>query len=378
MDPGPYPSYPYPHTPAGPPYPCQSLALTPPACCHSDDVPWGVARLTSPKQLPGGTGGSTFKSFLDPNGGKGVDIYVIDSGVSIGHDDFGGRASWTNFENTNTFDGETPLVYVAYFKPSSLSNDGIFGLRRKSDFNGHGTHVAGIAAGKKYGVAKAARIIAIKVLGTAPWVYNFPAEMPNSSLIVRGMRKVSQLARAAWRDSRRHSILNLSIDMPLPNDYANYAQSLHQMIGSVTNAGVHVVIAKGNDNKNIQYTNTTDAIHVGASTIEDRRWVDSWGSSDYGRGVDLFAPGASIYSASNKDAQLSIRMSGSSMATPNVAGIIACLISADFRNRLTPREMKQKVLDLAERDGMDRMRLDERALITGTTTRLASLVLVPR
>ncbi|KAF8308651.1 hypothetical protein F5887DRAFT_931881 [Amanita rubescens] len=121
-----------------------------------DDVPWGVARLTSPKQLPGGTGSSTFKSFLDPNSGKGVDIYVI----SLNHllNVYAGESNSNQASLlATTFDGKTPLI--------------------KSDFNGHGTHVVGIAAGKKYGVAKAARIIAIKVLGTAPWAYDFPADI---------------------------------------------------------------------------------------------------------------------------------------------------------------------------------------------------------
>jgi hypothetical protein len=107
-------------------------ALEEPVTQHS--APWGLARISHQKRLNFGT----FNKYIhQANGGKGVDVYVIDTGTNIEHVDFEGRASWGKTIPTGDVD---------------------------EDGNGHGTHCSGTVAGRKYGVAKKANIRAVKVL----------------------------------------------------------------------------------------------------------------------------------------------------------------------------------------------------------------------
>jgi cerevisin len=99
-------------------------------------APWGLARLAHRAQL---SFGSFTKYIYDPNGGEGVTAYVVDTGINIEHVEFEGRASW----------GKT-------IPKNDVDKDG----------NGHGTHCAGTIASRKYGVAKAAKVVAVKVLGS--------------------------------------------------------------------------------------------------------------------------------------------------------------------------------------------------------------------
>lgn len=101
------------------------------------DVPWGLARISSPTPL---TSGQKLEYKHDPRGGEGVDVFIIDTGININHADFEGRAKW----------GTT--LY-----PGSPDRD---------DY-GHGTHVAGIVAGRVLGVAKSATVHAVRVLSAS-------------------------------------------------------------------------------------------------------------------------------------------------------------------------------------------------------------------
>lgn len=99
-------------------------------------APWGLARLSHREPLHL----STFTRYTyDPNGGEGITAYVIDTGINIDHVEFEGRAVW----------GKT-------IPQNDVDKDG----------NGHGTHCAGTVGSKKYGVAKASKLVAVKVLGS--------------------------------------------------------------------------------------------------------------------------------------------------------------------------------------------------------------------
>ncbi|KXN71761.1 subtilisin-like protein, partial [Conidiobolus coronatus NRRL 28638] len=100
-----------------------------------ENAPWGLARISQREKL----GSAPYTYNYDENAGKGVNIYVLDTGINVDHEDFEGRLTW----------GITT---------ASDSED-------DNDFKGHGTHCAGSAAGTKYGVAKKANVIAVKVLG---------------------------------------------------------------------------------------------------------------------------------------------------------------------------------------------------------------------
>ncbi|KAG6908317.1 hypothetical protein DXG01_005293 [Tephrocybe rancida] len=223
------------------------------------NAPWGLSRISQAGTLTNqNTGALTFSYTYDASAGAGVDIYIVDTGVFTGHSTFGGRARW----------GAT------------------FGGYPDADGNGHGTHVAGTAAGNQYGVSKAASIIAVKVLDDSG---------------ISGLNFVASSAAS----SGRPSIASLSLGGGASSSLDN----------ALVNAGVHVTVAAGNSNTDAGTTSparATAVVTVGASTIADARAS----FSNFGSVVDVFAPGQNVISS----------WIGSTTATPHVAGLIAYLI----------------------------------------------------
>ncbi|KAJ8453947.1 hypothetical protein ONZ45_g19499 [Pleurotus djamor] len=191
------------------------------------NAPWGLARLSSPSRLTStNTAALTYTYTYDATG-SGVDVYVVDTGVYTAHSTFGGRARW----------GAT------------------FGGYANADGNGHGTHCAGTVGGSQYGVAKAASIIAVKVLSDAG--------SGSVADIVSGLNWVLSSARS----SGRPSIVSMSLG-------GGASTALDNAVASLTAGGVHVVVAAGNSNTNAANTSPArapSAITVGASTIADAR-----------------------------------------------------------------------------------------------------------
>jgi cerevisin len=158
---------------------------------------------------------STFTKYeYDPNGGEGVDVYVIDTGINTMHEEFEGRASW----------GQTiPL--------NDVDEDG----------NGHGTHCAGTIASRKYGVAKKAKVIAVKVLGS-----NGSGSMSD---VIGGVvwaatqvMKKSALAdaevKATGTTKHKGSVANMSLG-------GGKSPSLDQAVNKAVDAGLHFAVAAG-------------------------------------------------------------------------------------------------------------------------------------
>lgn len=177
-------------------------------------APWGLARISHPNKLSFGN----FNQYVyEPRGGEGVDVYVIDTGINTEHNEFEGRASW----------GKTI--------PEDEDEDG----------NGHGTHCAGTIAGRKYGVAKAANVIAVKVLGT-----NGSGSMSD---VVAGVSWASKQAqakaiqaikefRATGKTSHRGSVANMSLG-------GGKSPALDRAVNNAVRNGMHFAVAAGNDNK---------------------------------------------------------------------------------------------------------------------------------
>lgn len=206
--------------------------------------------------------------------GSGVHAYVIDTGIRTTHSEFGGRASG---------------AYTAI-------NDG----NGTNDCNGHGTHVSGTIGGSTYGVAKSVQLFAVRVLDCS-------GSGSNSGVI----------AGVDWVTS--HRILPAVANMSLGGGASS---ALDTAVNNSINAGVVYAIAAGNSNANAcNYSpaRVAAAITVGATTNTDAR--SSF--SNYGTCLDIFAPGSNITSSWNTSDTATNTISGTSMATPHVAGVAA-------------------------------------------------------
>ena len=244
---------------------------------------WGLDR-TDQRALP------LSNSFTASAYGAGVDVYVVDTGVSTTHTDFSGRLR-SGF---------------------SAINDG----RGSNDCNGHGTHVAGTAAGTTYGVAKAASIIPVRVLDCNG--------SGSTTGVIAGLDWIVQHHVAG-----KPAVANMSLG-------GGASSALDTAVQNVINDGVVMAVAAGNSNADACTSSparAANAITVGATTSTDARAS----YSNFGTCLDIFAPGSSITSAWINSTTATNTISGTSMATPHVAGVIAVLLGTSPTS--TPSEI---------------------------------------
>jgi cerevisin len=278
------------------------------------NAPWGLARISHRKSLSFGT----FNKYLyNEDGGEGVDVYVIDTGTYIDHVDFEGRASWGKTVPKNDVD---------------------------QDGNGHGTHCSGTVAGKRYGVAKKANVIAIKVLGSngsgsiSDVIDGVQFAASSHQKKVKAMKKKGKKFKG--------SAANMSLG-------GGKAQALEQIVNAAVDAGIHFAVAAGNDNRDscgYSPAAAEKAVTVGASTLLDERAY----FSNFGKCNDIFAPGLNIESTWIGSKFATNVISGTSMASPHIAGLLAYMLSlqpdsdsAYATAAITPKELKQNVIDIA-------------------------------
>ncbi|AAS51239.1 ACR012Cp [Eremothecium gossypii ATCC 10895] len=280
-------------------------------------APWGLARVSHREKL---NSGSFNKYLYDDNSGEGVTSYVIDTGINIDHVDFEDRALW----------GKT-----------IPNNDADY------DGNGHGTHCAGTIASKTYGVAKKANVVAVKVLrsnGTG----SMSDVLRGVEYAVKAHRKAAEKADKGFKGSTA----NMSLG-------GGRSQALDLAVDAAVDAGIHFAVAAGNENQDACNTSpaaSQKAITVGASTLaDDRAYFSNWG-----RCVDLFAPGMNILSTYIGSDTAVATLSGTSMASPHVAGLLTYFLSlqpdgdSEFRNKQTisPEVLKKKVIDFGTKDAL--------------------------
>lgn len=260
-------------------------------------APWGLAALSSSYLERSHEKGS----YAFEKTGKGVNMYLVDSGVAWNHPEFSGRAK-TEFY-ADDFDW------------------------KNGDCAGHGTEVASVMAGVNVGVAKDANIIALTVL-------DCDGEGTNSDLILA----------MDWimKNARKPCVVNMSVG-------GSPSRTLDTAILKVINSGIPVVVAAGNSNTDActqSPSGIESAIVVGASTRSNRK-ADF---SNFGPCVDIFAPGQQItvanyqYSISRQKSKYAFA-SGTSVAAPFVSGIIALLL--EDNPNLSPSEISDKLQEMA-------------------------------
>ena len=227
--------------------------------------PWGLDRIDQRNRPLSGTYTYNWT-------GSGVRVYVIDTGIRTSHTQFGGRAS-------NVFD--------------AFGGSG-------ADCNGHGTHVSGTVGGSTYGVAKSALLRGVRVLDCNG--------SGSTSGVIAGVNWVTQ-------NHINPAVANMSLG-------GGASSALDSAVNSLSNSGVPVAVAAGNSNADAcgsSPARAANAITTGSTTTTDAR--SSF--SNFGTCLDIFAPGSGILSAWFSSDTATATLSGTSMASPHVAGVAA-------------------------------------------------------
>lgn len=254
-------------------------------------APWGLGTVSHR------TSGST-SYIYDSTAGQGSYAYIVDTGILSTHNEFESRAS------------------LGYNAVGGSDADAV----------GHGTHVAGTIAGKTYGVAKKANIVAVKV---------FAGSSSSTSIIIDGFNWAFNDITSKGRASR--SVVSASLG-------GGYSASFNSVVRAGYNAGILSVVAAGNDNANASNyspASETTAITVGAIQSD---WARS-SFSNYGSVLDIFAPGTNVLSSWIGGNSATNTISGTSMATPHVSGLVLYLQVLESLN--TPTAVTNRLRALA-------------------------------
>ncbi|KAK4246495.1 serine protease [Corynascus novoguineensis] len=255
---------------------------------------------------------------FDSSAGEGVTAYVVDTGIRVTHEEFEGRAAFA----ANFIDDVD------------------------DDEQGHGSHVAGTIGGKTFGVAKKVNLMAVKVLGADG--------AGSNSGVISGMQFVAQNATGL----RGKAVMNMSLGGPA-------SRAVNSAINQVEAAGVVPVVAAGNeaqDTANTSPGSAEAAITVGAIDQTDDT-VASF--SNFGRLVDVFAPGVNVQSVGIQSDTSTDTLSGTSMASPHVAGLAAYLMSLE--DITGAQAVSDRIKELAQGTGAR-----ARGAPRGTTTLIAN------
>lgn len=267
----------------------------------SDSIPWNLDRLDQRA--------NELDNSYDPAGnGSNVDIYILDTGIRLTHKDLEGRAQYMGYDAVDALTGS--------------NKQGV------DDCNGHGTHCAGTAAGKTYGVAKKANIYNSRVL-----------ECDGSGLVSGIVQMIDAVIKQV-NESGRPAVISQSLDL-------EDSVVLDKAVESAVDAGIVCVSAAGN-----QMANSCDyspgrvkkGIAVGASTKGDQMSI----ITNTGDCTTIMAPGEDILSSWYTCDTCTETLAGTSMATPHAAGYAAIVMSQN--PDMTPDEVKQKMIDDSTKD----------------------------
>eukprot|EP00123_Amoebidium_parasiticum_P001418 comp12496_c0_seq1/m.7448 comp12496_c0_seq1/g.7448 ORF comp12496_c0_seq1/g.7448 comp12496_c0_seq1/m.7448 type:complete len:457 (-) comp12496_c0_seq1:319-1689(-) len=265
-----------------------------PCTMVQEDAPWHLARLSRNTSM--NSRRQTGPYYYPPNAGKGVDVYVVDSGVDISN----------------------PLFEGCAVKGVDVTNG------NHEDTTGHGTHVAGLICSPMFGTAKSSRVISVKV---------FDGPMTSGGYILAGL----EWAYNNIKKTKRPSIINLSLGTE------GRSAIMDAAVRFLVQNNVPVVVAAGNEDANACYVSPAAArgpLSVGSTDYDDSR--SSF--SNWGKCVDVFAPGGAITSlAPNNRTAV---QSGTSMSAPIVSGLAAIMLG--LNNSYVPRDLFTNLLAHAQ------------------------------
>ncbi|KAF9291044.1 hypothetical protein BGZ68_005294 [Mortierella alpina] len=255
---------------------------------------WGLARVSSQTK-----GGSTYN--YPDSAGSGITAYVIDTGINTAHTDFGGRATM----GANFITGSP-----------------------NTDENGHGTHVAGTIGGTRYGVAKKVALVGVKVLardGRGP-----------TSGIISAVDWVINASRG------KRAVINMSLG-------SGFSNAINDAVSRANRANIPVFAAAGN-NPNTDAcdgspSSSPYALTVGGSDVNDQAYINT----SPGECVDIIGPAVGITSAWIGSSSAKNTITGTSMATPHVAGVAALYMGADSNLQTAP-QVYQRLQSTAAKD----------------------------
>ncbi|RKU43730.1 Basic amino-acid permease [Coniochaeta pulveracea] len=254
---------------------------------------WGLGRLSH--RNPGSA-----EYLYDGSAGEGTYAYLIDTGLYTGHSEFEGRAT-TGY---NALPGTSD-----------------------SDRQGHGTHTAGTVGGKTFGVAKRAQLIGVKVFDEGGGL---------TSNILDGFNWAVSDIRSKGRVGK--AVINMSLG-------GGHSDAFNAAVQAAYDAGIVAVVAAGNQGRDVG--NDSPASSPAAITVGAVDQTDTQPSySNFGRAVDIYAPGSNILSAGIAGPTATITMSGTSMATPHVAGLVLYLMAKE--GLASPDALVAKLKHLAD------------------------------
>jgi len=250
---------------------------------------WGIDRIDE-RSLP------LSASYTFNTTASNVTAYIIDTGILTTHTTFGGRAT----HGIDTVDGDS----------------------NATDCNGHGTHVAGTVGGSAYGVAKGVQLVGVRVLDCSG--------SGTTAGVIDGVEWVTA-------NAVRPAVANMSLG-------GGISTALDNAVSASIASGVTYAVAAGNDNTNAcnsSPSRVASAITVGSTTMTDAR--SSF--SNIGTCLDIFAPGSSITSAWFTSTTATNTISGTSMATPHVAGAAALILAGSPSS--TPAQVTSAMINAA-------------------------------
>jgi len=266
------------------------------ACVVQREATWGLVRTGERDLQVNGL----FNH--DNEGGRGVDAYIVDTGIYTQHSEFEGRATW-GFDAVNS--------------PSP-----------QTDSNGHGTHCAGTVGSQAYGVAKSANLIAVAVLG---------ADGSGSTAgVIAGVDYVAN----DHQTKRNRCVANMSLG-------GGYSLAMNRAVEEGIAAGCQFAVAAGNENNDACFSSPAsapDCVTVSSSDQSDKRSY----FSNYGLCSNIFAPGSSITSTWIGSPYAINTISGTSMAAPHICGIMATMVERDLT--ITPAGIKSLLASTSSKD----------------------------